>query len=73
MARERRKSRKSNAAEPVVTEVIEIDAPETPKTPEQNGKKHLNGVAANGKRVSESESVKESNKPLGDREEALAL
>uniref|UniRef100_A0A1I7TYK0 Utp12 domain-containing protein n=1 Tax=Caenorhabditis tropicalis TaxID=1561998 RepID=A0A1I7TYK0_9PELO len=64
MARERR-GRKSN-----VTSVT----PEKPATPEKNekvieeempevnGKKHVNGVARNGKRLSESE------KPLGDRE-----
>ncbi|CAO4376972.1 unnamed protein product [Caenorhabditis nigoni] len=59
MAREK-KARKSNGVVPeklaTPEKVAEVEIPES------NGKKHVNGVVRNGKRLSESE------KPLGDRE-----
>lgn len=64
MARER-KARKSNVAA-----VTSPATPEKIESPVVNGHSHINGSLRNGKKLSESE--KEANKPLGDREKEPA-
>ncbi|EGT32138.1 hypothetical protein CAEBREN_31018 [Caenorhabditis brenneri] len=61
MARER-KARKSNVTAVVAEKNASPEKVVEEEMPQVNGKKHVNGVVRNGKRLSESE------KPLGDRE-----